>query len=396
MNKTYHTDIIIFGAGIAGLWTFHRLKRMGYNPLLLETDTIGGGQTIAAQGIIHSGLKYAFAGKVNKLAQSISTMPNLWREALAGRGDVDLSAAQLLTDSQFLMIPSGLMGGLLKLVTRQILGESVRECERSQWPKNIEATGFDGSVVFMDEPVLDVPSVLRALADPYRESIRSIDWDDVEILSESGQIHSTLIGGKKIMADRYIFTAAGSNHEIAQTLGHDKGLKTQKRPLVQGMMKNAPYELYVHLVGPSDKPVATITTHKSSDGRWVWYIGGAAAERDLQASAQEVYNAILEAFSTYVPSIDLSEISWSTVPIYRVEGRSDTQGWMPDTPVIHDVENALYCWPTKLTFAPMLSDMLLEKLKDVEPHEQIQDWGFLPQADYTKAIWDEAIWTKDV
>lgn len=395
-TKTYHTDIIIFGAGIAGLWAFHRFKRMGYSPLLLETNAIGGGQTIASQGIIHSGLKYAFAGKVSKLAQSISAMPDLWRAALAGRGDVDLSAARVSAESQFLMIPNGLMGGLVKLVTRKILGDGVRECDEADWPEEIKATGFKGSVVFMDEPVLDVPSLLRALAEPYRDSIRQVDWNKVEIESDGDGIAALMIDGHKVTADRYIFTAAGSNHEIAKTLGHDKGLTTQKRPLLQGIMKNAPYEMYAHLVGTSDKPVASITTHKASDGSLVWYIGGGAAERDVDAPEGEVFDAIRKGFAQYLPSIDLSTIEWATLPIHRIEGKSDTQGWMPDTPVIHDVGNVLYCWPTKLTFAPMLSNMLVEKLEGVEPCDIAQDWSFLPRAEYAQTPWDEAKWKKDV
>ena len=66
---------VVFGAGIAGLWAFNRLKGAGYNALLLESNRIGCGQTIASQGILHSGLKYAIAGKVNKLAKSISALP---------------------------------------------------------------------------------------------------------------------------------------------------------------------------------------------------------------------------------------------------------------------------------------------------------------------------------
>jgi glycine/D-amino acid oxidase-like deaminating enzyme len=77
-------DIVIVGAGIAGLWTFHRLKKRGYDVLLLEKDSIGGDQTIASQGIIHSGLKFAIAGKISTLARSISAMPDIWRTALKG------------------------------------------------------------------------------------------------------------------------------------------------------------------------------------------------------------------------------------------------------------------------------------------------------------------------
>ncbi len=396
IQKTHHTDIIIFGAGIAGLWAFHRFKSRGYSPLLLETGSIGCGQTVASQGILHSGLKYAFAGKVSKLAQSISAMPDLWRVALAGKGDVDLSSAQTNAESQFLLIPHGLMGGLVKLVTQKVLGDGVRECPEEEWPEEVKATGFKGSAVFMNEPVLDVPSVLHALAEPYRDSIRRIDWDQVEIESDAEGIKSLTIEGHKITADRYLFTAAGSNHEIARALGHDKGLSTQKRPLQQGIMRNAPYALYAHLVGTSDKPVASITTHKSSDGSLIWYIGGGAAERSMDAPAEEVYSAIRKGFAKYLPKVDLSRIEWATFPVNRAEGKSSTQGWMPDTPVVHDAGNTLYCWPTKMTFAPMLSNMLVEKLKDVTPCTTAQDWSFLPRAEYAQTPWDKAQWKKDV
>ena len=72
-------DIVVFGSGISGLWTFHTLKQMGYNAVCLESHKIGSGQTIASQGIIHSGLKYVFGRQMNDLARWISTMPDRWR-----------------------------------------------------------------------------------------------------------------------------------------------------------------------------------------------------------------------------------------------------------------------------------------------------------------------------
>ena len=164
MSK-HNPDIVIFGAGIAGLWAFNRLKALGYDVLLLESERIGCGQTIASQGIIHSGLKYAFAGKINKLAQSISAMPDLWRAALRGEGDVDLSAAKYNAESQYLLIPGGFMGGLVKLVTKQALGNNVHEVPENLWAEEVKSSGFKGTVVFMDEPVLEIPSVLRPVTD---------------------------------------------------------------------------------------------------------------------------------------------------------------------------------------------------------------------------------------
>lgn len=378
-----HTDIVIFGAGIAGLWAHHRFRRAGYNSLLLESSGIGGGQSIASQGIIHSGLKYAFAGKINKLAASISSMPDLWREALAGRGPVDLSAARVNADSQMLLIPPGLMGGLIGLVTKKALGNNVHEIARGEWPDHIAGSGFKGSLVYMDEPVLDIPSVLRALAEPYRDSIRLIDAPDspMEFLERRG-----------ITADYILFTGAGSNHAIARKLGHDAGLETQIRPLLMGMMKNVPFPLYAHCVGASDKPVVTITTHKTPDGELVWYLGGSVAERAKDAPENEVYDTARKAFKACFPALDFSSAQWAALPIDRVEGKSAVDGWMPDTPTIHRHGNVFYCWPTKLTFAPLLAERLAGMIETPPSGGSPADWSFLPSAPYAQTPWEVAQW----
>lgn len=373
----HNIDIAIHGAGMAGLWVFNRLKRMGYDVLLLDTDSIGGEQSMASQGIIHSGLKYAFGGKINKLAASISAMPDQWREALTGHGPVDLSAARVNASSQYLLIPRGAMGGLLNLVTKKTLGKSVHDVAPEDWPTELQNSGFNGSMISMGEPVLDIPSAVRALAEPYRKCIKKSD-------------------GTQINAKLHIYTAAAGNLETAKQKDHDKGLETQHRPLLMGLMKNAPFPLYAHLVGASDKPIATITTHTTKDNDLVWYIGGLPAERPKESDPQETIQTTIDAFAKYLPDLNLDNVKWATLPIDRVEGKSKTDGWMPDTPTIHDAGNHLYCWPTKLTFSPMLSDMIVKKLeeKGIKPSGEESDFSDLPDIDYRETPWDTAQWTK--
>lgn len=390
MVKSQQTpDIVIFGAGIAGLWTFNRLKSLGYDALLLEKNAIGCGQTIASQGIIHSGLKFSLAGKVNKLAQTISQMPDIWRDALAGNGDVDLRAAHVNANSQHLLIPSGFMGGLTALVTQKALGKHVHTVAKDQWPEELKQSGFKGTCIFMGEPVLDIPSVLRALSAPYMNSIRKISDDEAAAPFEFLKKHN-------IVTKRVIFTSAKSNLKIAQNNNHTKGLETQHRPLLQGMIKNAPFPLWAHLVGNSDKPVASITSHETQDGSLVWYLGGRVAERPKEDDPINVYHDALKAFRDYLPNIDLSAIEWDVLPIDRVEGKSKTDSWMPDTPTIHHTQDALYCWPTKLTFAPMLSDMVLEELQknNIAPSHKTSDFTSLDNVSITQTPWDMAQWKK--
>ncbi len=381
-DKILNADIAIFGAGIAGLWLLSHLRGLGYNAILLENSAIGGGQSIASQGIIHSGLKFTLGGKVNALAKSLSLMPDVWRAALGGEGPVDLSAANIAAPSQQLLIPKGVIGGITKTISQKLLGDSVSEILPADWPIEITQAGFKGSLINMNELVLDIPSVIKALAEPHRDHILKIDNAEDALAHINAKLH--------------IFTAAESNAEIAEATGHNQGLETQRRPLLMGIMKNVPFPLFAHLVGKSDKPVATITTHKAQDGALIWYIGAGVTERAKDSDPAQVYTAIKKALAKYLPHLDLSGIEWTTLPIDRVEGKSKTDGWMPNAPTIHEVDNTLYCWPTKLTFAPMLCDMVIEKIgaKNITPSHDAADTNNWENAEYATAPWDTADWTR--
>jgi hypothetical protein len=355
-------DIIIYGGGIAGLWTLARLKNLGYDTLLVEPNAIGGIQTIASQGIIHSGLKYVLSGKINPLARAISAMPEVWKAALKGDGPVDLSKATIAAESQYLMIPKGLMGNIMKIGAKSFFGN---EIEKIKWAPEISASGFEGSLVDMGEPVLDIPSVVRALTEPYKDCIR---------LSADG-----------VTAKKYIYTAAEGNDR--------SGIETQRRPLLMGLMKNAPYKLWAHFVGSTDKPIATITTHEAPDGSLVWYFGGQVAERAKDAKVDEVYDAMFAAMKKYLPLTPINDAEFAVLPIDRVEAKPGG-GVMPDAPVLYSKGSDLYAWPTKLTFAPMMADKIVEQLtsENISPSHNHSDWSDLHEVPYAQAPWETAKW----
>ena len=55
MPSVISTDVLIVGAGVAGLWLNARLRRLGYSTVLVERASLGGEQTLKSQGIIHGG-----------------------------------------------------------------------------------------------------------------------------------------------------------------------------------------------------------------------------------------------------------------------------------------------------------------------------------------------------
>lgn len=383
-------DIVIFGAGIAGLWIFHRLKKLGYDVLLLESASIGGVQSIASQGIIHSGIKFALAGKINKLAQTMSAMPLRWRDALMGDGEVSLSQAHVHSTDQFLLIPKGLVGGVTKLMTQKILGPSASEISFNLWPDGLKNAGFSGSLIRLNEMVLDIPSVIKALANPYFSSIRHIPH-------ELAQDPLSFLKKHSITPKMIIFASAGSNYDLAKFYKQDQGLETQTRPLLMGLVKPAPFSIYAHCIGASDKPAVTITSHTDNNGELIWYLGASVAERSKDCPPDQVFLASKDVFSRYLPSFNYNNLQWASLPVDRFEGKSSCDNlWLPDTPTVHKSNNVLYCWPTKLTFSPLLSDMVLQEIykSKITPSSTHTDWSFLMPCPYAIPPWDKVVWTK--
>src|SRR5690606_23042474 len=96
------------------------------------------------------------------------------------------------------------------------------------------------------------------------------------------------------------------------------------------------------------------------------------------------------------PDIGWQGREWSSVTIDRAEPVSDDRR-LPPGPAIQQRGKVYLCWPVKLTFAPLLSDMLLRRF---------QEAGIYPNAALAAALpdfaspplrtcpWEEATWKK--
>src|SRR5687768_18507302 len=109
MGETADIDVAVFGGGIAGLWLLARLRALGFDAHLFEKSALGAGQTIASQGIIHSGVKYTFDGVNRPQTEALSSMPKIWMDCIDGRGEVDLRGTEVLAKNQLMFTTGGLV-----------------------------------------------------------------------------------------------------------------------------------------------------------------------------------------------------------------------------------------------------------------------------------------------
>ena len=91
------TDCAIIGGGIAGLWLLNVLKARGLQTVLIEREALSTGQTLAAQGLIHSGVKCTLGARLTAEAEAVATMPARWRQHFASALTPSLPSATVLS-----------------------------------------------------------------------------------------------------------------------------------------------------------------------------------------------------------------------------------------------------------------------------------------------------------
>ena len=391
-------DIAIIGGGIAGLWLLDRLRREGFSAALLEADRLGAGQSVASQGIIHGGTKYTFGLMLDSAVKELREMPATWSDCLRGSGGPDLTRARTLSPRTYMWVPRQLGGGVLGAFSRMIMRSRVQALARSEWPDGLDSHSGAGSVYALDELVLDVPSVLAALQSAHRERIRRIPEGRGLSFEERDGNGRLKVGDISLSAQRFVLTAGAGNEELLVHAGLDD-VRAQRRPLHQVIVAGMKQPLYVHCVGKSTKPIATVTAHPSSQGDYVWYVGGLIAEDGVAESQAGLIERAKRELPRVFPAADFSAARWATFRIDRAEGAT-AGGRRPGGPVVHSQGHHIVAWPTKLALAPALCERVVQLLRrqQVRPGpsqaSQIDALDSLPEPSVARPPWEEVeVWS---
>lgn len=398
MKKTASADIVIFGGGIAGLWLLNCLRQSGYSAILFESGTLGGGQTHKAQGIIHGGMKYALQGKLTNEVMAMSDMPAIWARCLEGKGEIDLTAVPVLSRKQYLWSPSKLTSKLTGFMAAAALTSKVEAVPKTDYPLVFKHDKFKGEIFSLDELVIDVPALVRVLANRDHDAVFKIEplCEEEFKLNEQGGLQSVRVyqAGKsvEVSAQQFIFTAGAGNEVIIHKM-RSQSLAMQLRPLHMVMVKVPHhYALYAHCLGFGPRPRMTVTTHYLQDGRSaVWYLGGAIAEDGVTRDAGEQIKAARKELQTLFPWLDFSAAEFSTFMIDRAEPLQKS-GLKPDSSFFKVIHNMTIAWPTKLALAPKLAADIIAQLKTtcVPAGMDIRELRAWPMPTVAQPVWEDA------
>jgi len=351
-------DVVVFGGGAAGLWLLDELRRTGRNALLLESAAMGSGQTVASQGILHGGMKYALQGVLTGSAAGVSDMPHVWRAALAGRGGPDLRGTRIRSEwcylwrTETMRSKLGMMGARVGL---KITPALVRSQDR---PKVLARC--PGLVARIDEQVIAPASFVGDLAAKHRGQILKIDAaDGLDFrVVDPGQVqtirlmHPQTRDVLQLAPRQVVFAAGGGNAELRRRVGLQDAAM-QRRPLHMVMLRGNLPALNGHCVDGTQTRV-TVTSDLDQVGRMVWQVGGQIAEHGVDRDPDSLIRQTRDELHAVLPGLDLSSAEWATYRVDRAEKKMP-KGRRPDTAQIISEGNTITAWPTKLVLAPQLA-----------------------------------------
>ncbi len=390
MPAVISTDVLIVGAGVAGLWLNARLRRQGFSTVLVESASLGGGQSLKSQGIIHGGAKYALHGALSGASEAIADMPRRWREALAGKGELDLAGVRILSEAHYLWSPGTIAGNLTSFFASKAVRGRVDQVKGDELPPALQNPRFKGKVYRLAELVVDVPSLIQRLAELAGDSL--LAGQRIEPLLDEGELAGLRVDGRDIRAQRIVLSAGGGTADLLQALGMSQP-QMQRRPLHMVLVKGPTLKpLFAHCLGGGPKPRITVTTHPAADGQCVWYLGGDLAEADgvAREPAAQIAAARKE-LESLLPWVDLSQAQWATLRVDRAEP-AQSGLVRPDNAFLDVQHRLLVGWPTKLALAPDFADRVLASLsKDgihPTPQPALTD---LPRPPLATPVWDQLL-----
>lgn len=368
-DPALHLDALIIGGGIAGLWTLHELRARGRLALLVEPFSMGQGQTIWSQGIIHGGLKYTLGGLMNASAEALREMPAIWRECLTGRRSPSIPADGLRAECCYLWRTKSLSSQAGMIGARMGLRVAPVPLSASERPPILR--DCPGTVARLDEQVIDPAVAVQALSEQCPGLVRRVDpARGLEIGAlVSGELRTVTLrppgAGRAltVQPDRLVFTAGAGNGFLREQVGLGSQAM-QIRPLHMTLLRDASPdgdrvpELNGHCVDGARTRV-TITSAMTAAGRRVWQIGGEMAERGVSHPPEEVVAMVRNELRAVLPGFDSSGCEWTTYRADRAEAVTGAAR-RPDDCTVRVEGDVITAWPTKLALAPRMAGMVAD------------------------------------
>ncbi len=389
MPARARVDVAIVGGGVAGLWTLALAVRRGLSAVLFERSALGDGQTIASQGILHAGVKYALPGEAAREARALGEAARVWEACLGGDGEIDLRNVRTLSACTHLWTAPEAGARLAARGAAALFRSSVRRLGRDELPSAFADSPPGVEVYEAAERVIEPAGLIQALAAAGEGRVCRVDEARLEPEASDSWACVVRFGGEEVRVQAsFIVLAAGAGNAslLAVVQGGEESM--QRRPLHQVMIDGVAVPVFGHCIGLSGVPRLTVTS-ATSRGRTVWYLGGGVAESGLDCTADEQIVKARAETAACLPWLDFSAARWATLRIDRAEGRVAGRK-RPESFIVRRIGNVSAVWPTKLALAPLAAAEIARSWRGPRSDADIDAVKNRPMPEVARPPWELA------
>ena len=351
--ETIAVDVAIIGAGATGLWIANRALDQGLSVAVIARE-VGGEQTLASQGIVHGGLKYALEGRQTPLSRSTRDMPERWRACLRGDGELDLRGVEVASEL-FVLYTFGANPKLWAFLGSRAVNTRATRLDTPPVP-----LAENGVAYALEDLVIEPASLVEHLASRMKARILRFDVEPEHVVCDNersdGAIACIRHPRATIHAQRYVFACGAGLAALGTVIRAPQVVRRPLRQVVVELPQHA--EIFAHLVKPglNAEPEATVTTHRRENGDTLLYMGGRIAGMDSRGDQIATARTLLR---TAAPDVDLGNAVFTTVTVDRIEP--------PDRqPHVAESGNTFTCLPVKLTLVPVVADTVMKAMSDID------------------------------
>lgn len=340
---------------------------------------------MAAQGVLHSGMKYVLAGKVTEDAEVLASAAKHWKDAIHGRSTYgpNLRGVRLLSNFQYLLSMNKTPVNMRAIEGSPLLRDRIFEWE--SMPEELQQTGYKGSVHEINEPVVDVEDLMDRLETAAEGQMICGELTEENLEYVKGDVQDAWIanvGGFRLRAKAFVSLAGRGNQKLVGKYFGGETLQ-QERPLKQVLVvgEGLP-DLFMVANDGQKKPPFVLTTHRTAAGTPVWYVGGRVAEAGATMGAEEHFAHAKEVLGTWFPQVNLDACHFSQLAAVRAEGISNDGDRPEGTRVNVSAQNKLIVgWPNKLVLSPLLAEQVARELMGMGIEELRPRTNVLPAQD---------------
>jgi hypothetical protein len=385
MPLTISVDVLVVGGGSTGLWLIDELRRTGRNAILVESTSLGSGQTIASQGILHGGMKHSLVARPGTFVKALGSMTRIWGECLAGDREPDLRSVRRRSDSCYFWRTSSLASFVGSIGARFSIRSEVKKIVHASLPEVLR--GASGDVYLIDEKVVDPHSLVSELFKRNRQHTIRAGIQRVDFSSRN-TVYAVELAGSSLMTvkpELVVLTAGEGNAELRKVCGLPEKAMLRLPLQILVLRGDLPDLNGVCLEGIQAK--AIITTHRLSRNEAVWQF---ASERIASDAGEDFGRQALIEISASLPGFNFPRVSVSVYTATRAECAAEDGGRCSDVAVFKE-GNVITAWPTKLVLVPRAVDRIMSYLPiQFGANEVPREFAAWPRPDVAPLPWPSA------